>query len=64
MSEDIGSTAQTGQESVGYWLRRAQEEAVAAIRATGVAAERHESMALAYSSRAVGLLGGQWVDAS
>lgn len=39
-----------------YLLRRAEQEAVAAIRASDPAAARHDAMALAYSHRAWALL--------
>ena len=43
-------------EELDYWLRRAEQESVAAIRASGEAAARHDAMALAYSHRAWALL--------
>lgn len=43
-------------EQLDYWLRRAEQESIAAIRATGEAAERHDAMAQAYSALARHLL--------
>ena len=44
------------EEELDYLLRRAEQEAVAAIRASDAAAARHDAMALAYSHRAWALL--------
>ncbi len=47
-------------EQIDYWLRRAEQESIAAIRSVNdTASERHDAMALAYSALAVTLLGGQ-----
>ena len=44
-------------EQLDYWLRRAEQESIAAIRSTDrVAAERHDSMAQAYSALAMTIL--------
>lgn len=44
-------------EQLDYWLRRAEQESIAAIRTTNeVAAQRHGAMALAYSALAKSLL--------
>lgn len=43
-------------EQLDYWLRRAEQESIAAIRATGEASMRHDAMARAYSALAVHLL--------
>ena len=44
-------------EQLDYWLRRAEQESIAAIRSTNsVAAQRHDAMALAYSTMAMTLL--------
>lgn len=44
-------------EQLDYWLRRAEQESIAAIRSPhAVAAERHNAMAQAYSALARGLL--------
>ncbi len=46
-------------EQLDYWLRRAEQESIAAIRSTNrIASQRHDSMALAYSALAVTMLGG------
>ena len=46
-------------EQLDYWLRRAEQESIAAIRsADSVASQRHDAMAQAYSALAVTLLGG------
>lgn len=46
-------------EQLDYWLRRAEQESIAAIRSTNsIAAQRHDSMALAYSALVVTMLGG------
>ncbi len=45
-------------EQLDYWLRRAEQESIAAIRATNaVASQRHDAMAQAYSALARSLLG-------
>jgi hypothetical protein len=46
-------------EKIDYWLRRAEQETIAAIRATGAASDRHAAMAQAYSALATGMLGDQ-----
>lgn len=43
-------------EQLDYWLRRAEQESIAAIRATGEASKRHDAMAQAYSALARHLL--------
>lgn len=44
-------------EQLDYWLRRAEQESIAAIRSTNnIASERHDAMALAYSALAKSLL--------
>lgn len=43
-------------EQLEYWLRRAEQESIAAIRATGEASVRHDAMARAYSAMARHLL--------
>jgi hypothetical protein len=44
-------------EQLDYWLRRAEQESIAAIRSShAVAAERHNAMAAAYSALARSLL--------
>jgi hypothetical protein len=44
-------------EQLDYWLRRAEQESIAAIRSTNaVAAQRHDAMAQAYAARARSLL--------
>ena len=44
-------------EQLEYWLRRAEQESIAAIRATSaVASQCHDAMAQAYSALARGLL--------
>jgi len=44
-------------EQLDYWLRRAEQESIAAIRSPhAVAAERHIAMAEAYSALARSLL--------
>lgn len=43
-------------EQLDYWLRRAEQESIAAIRATGEASVRHDAMARAYSALARHLL--------
>ena len=46
-------------EQFDYWLRRAEQESVAAIRsADSVASQRHDAMSQAYSALALTLLGG------
>ena len=46
-------------EQLDYWLRRAEQESIAAIRSmNSIASQRHDSMALAYSALAVTMLGG------
>lgn len=45
-------------EQIEYWLRRAEQESIAAIRAPNVqASESHSVMAEAYSALATNLLG-------
>jgi hypothetical protein len=45
------------EDQLEYWLRRAEQESIAAIRASNaVAAERHDAMAFAYSSQALAML--------
>jgi hypothetical protein len=45
-------------EQIEYWLRRAEEEAIAAIRSPNAqASESHSLMAEAYSAMATTLLG-------
>lgn len=44
-------------EQLDYWLRRAEQESIAAIRSTdSVVAGRHDSMAQAYSALAMSIL--------
>lgn len=44
-------------EQLDYWLRRAEQESIAAIRSTdSIAAQRHDSMAQAYSALAMTIL--------
>lgn len=44
-------------EQLDYWLRRAEQESIAAIRSTdSIAAQRHDSMAQAYSALAMNIL--------
>jgi hypothetical protein len=44
-------------EQLDYWLRRAEQESIAAIRSSdGTAAERHDAMAQAYSALATSIL--------
>lgn len=43
-------------EQLDYWLRRAEQESIAAIRATGEASVRHGALARAYSALAIHLL--------
>ena len=44
-------------EQLDYWLRRAEQESIAAIRSTNTeASERHDAMAHAYSALARHLL--------
>lgn len=44
-------------EQLDYWLRRAEQESIAAIRSTNlVVAQRHDAMAQAYSAMARTLL--------
>ena len=44
-------------EQLDYWLRRAEDESIAAIRSTNqVVAQRHDAMAQAYSAMARTLL--------
>ena len=44
-------------DQLEYWLRRAEQESIAAIRATSAAAaERHDAMAFAYSGQALAML--------
>lgn len=44
-------------EQIEYWLRRAEQEAIAAIRAPDTAAsESHNAMAEAYSAMATNLM--------
>lgn len=44
-------------QQIDYWLRRAEQESIAAIRSTSaIAAQRHDTMAQAYSARARSLL--------
>jgi hypothetical protein len=44
-------------EELDYWLRRAEQESIAAIRSPSTAAaERHDAMAQAYSALARNLL--------
>ena len=45
-------------EQLDYWLRRAEQESIAAIRSTNsVASQRHDAMAQAYSALARTMLG-------
>ncbi|MEO7865360.1 MAG: hypothetical protein ABIR63_05765 [Sphingomicrobium sp.] len=45
-------------DELGFLLRRAEQESVAAIRSiNSQASERHDAMAYAYSARAVTMLG-------
>ncbi|MEO7655308.1 MAG: hypothetical protein ABIS23_06460 [Sphingomicrobium sp.] len=47
-------------EQLGYWLRRAEQESIAAIRSPdSEAAQRHDAMALAYSTMAMSLMDEQ-----
>ena len=47
-------------EQLDYWLRRAEEESIAAIRSTNsTASQRHDAMAQAYSALARTMLGTQ-----
>ena len=44
-------------QQLDYWLRRAEQESIAAIRAANpTASERHDAMAQAYSALARSLL--------
>ena len=44
-------------EQLDYWLRRAEQESIAAIRSTNsIVSERHDAMAQAYSAMAKTLL--------
>ena len=44
-------------EQLEYWLRRAEQESIAAIRsADSVVAQRHDAMAQAYSALATSIL--------
>lgn len=44
-------------EQLDYWLRRAEQESIAAIRSiNSIASERHDAMAAAYSALAKSLL--------
>jgi hypothetical protein len=44
-------------EELEYWLRRAEQESIAAIRSTDrVAAQRHDAIAQAYSALATSIL--------
>ena len=50
-------------DQLDYWLRRAEQESIAAIRATNaVAAERHDAMAHTYSTLALMMLDRESVD--
>ena len=50
-------------DQLDYWLRRAEQESIAAIRATNsVAAERHDAMAHTYSTLALMMLDRQGGD--
>ena len=45
-------------EQLDYWLRRAEQESIAAIRSTNsIASQRHDAMAQAYSAMARTILG-------
>lgn len=45
-------------EQLDYWLRRAEQESIAAIRSTNsTASQRHDAMAQAYSALARTMLG-------
>jgi hypothetical protein len=45
-------------EQLDYWLRRAEQESIAAIRSTNsTASQRHDAMAQAYSALARTILG-------
>ena len=45
-------------EQLDYWLRRAEQESIAAIRSTNSSAsQRHDAMAQAYSALARSILG-------
>lgn len=47
-------------EQLDYWLRRAEQESIAAIRSTNsVASQRHDAMAQAYSALARTILGSE-----
>ena len=47
-------------EQLDYWLRRAEQESIAAIRSTNsVVSQRHDAMAQAYSALARTMLGSQ-----
>ena len=44
-------------EELEYWLRRAEQESIAAIRSSDtVVAQRHDAMAQAYSALATSIL--------
>lgn len=50
-------------EQLDYWLRRAEQESIAAIRSTNtVASQRHDAMAQAYSALARTMLGSDNFD--
>ncbi len=54
---DTNSHRTERSEQLDYWLRRAEQESIAAIRSTNlIAAERHDVMAQAYSAMARTLL--------
>ena len=47
-------------EQLDYWLRRAEQESIAAIRSTDrTASQRHDAMAQAYSALAQTILGAR-----
>ena len=47
-------------EQLDYWLRRAEQESIAAIRSTNPSAsQRHDAMAQAYSALARTILGSR-----
>ena len=48
------------EQQLDYWLRRAEQESIAAIRSlSSVAAQRHDTMALAYTTMAMSLMDEQ-----
>lgn len=54
------SKTATGSPDLAYYLRRAEEETIAEIRAANAAAaSRHGQLARAYGERALALMGGR-----